>query len=152
MGSLRPLPSGSQGTRQVLDPTSSREGNVFSDAKMRAARAKNWIPYKWQNGNFVEITAGGVRGDVDGNGVVDIDDLNIVINIMVKKATMAQWPNADVDKNGVVDIDDLNIIINIMVKKATKAQWPNADIDKNGEVDIDDLNIVINIMVHKDNG
>ncbi len=101
----------------MLDPTSSSEGNVFSDANVRAARAKNWIPYKWQGGVFVEIIAGSVRGDVDGNGVVDIDDLNIVINIMVKKATMAQWPNADVDKNGVVDIDDLNIIINIMVKK-----------------------------------
>ena len=117
VGSLRTLPSGSQGTLQVLDPTSSSEGNVFSDANVRTARAKNWIPYKWQGGVFVEITAGSVRGDVDGNGVVDIDDLNIVINIMVKKATMAQWPKADIDGNGDVDIDDLNIIINIMVKK-----------------------------------
>ena len=58
-----------------------------------------------------------IRGDVDGNGEVDIDDLNIIINIMVKKATKAQWPNADIDKNGEVDIDDLNIVINIMVHK-----------------------------------
>ena len=59
-----------------------------------------------------------VKGDVDGTGVVDVDDLNIVINIMVKKATESQWPNADVDGNGVVDVDDLNLVINIIVKKA----------------------------------
>ncbi len=58
-----------------------------------------------------------IRGDVDGSGEVDIDDLNIIINIMVKKATKAQWPNADIDKSGDVDIDDLNIVINIMVHK-----------------------------------
>ena len=58
-----------------------------------------------------------VRGDVNGDGVVDVDDLNIVINIMVRKAAMADWPAADLDGNGVVDIDDLNRVINIMVHK-----------------------------------
>ncbi len=57
-------------------------------------------------------------GDVNGDGVVDVDDLNIVINIMVRKAAMADWPAADLDGNGVVDIDDLNRVINIMVRKA----------------------------------
>ncbi len=118
VNSLRTLPSGSQGTLQVLDPTSSSEGNVFSDANVRAARAKNWIPYKWQGGVFVEITAGSVRSDLNGDGTVDVDDMNTIINIMVKKgATLAQYPAADLDGSGVVDIDDLNIIINIMVKK-----------------------------------
>ena len=58
-----------------------------------------------------------VRGDVDGNGTVDIDDMNIIINIMLRKATLQQWPKADVDGNGIVDIDDMNAIINIIVKK-----------------------------------
>ena len=58
-----------------------------------------------------------MRGDVNGDGVVDVDDLNIVINIMVRKASMTNWPAADVDGNGLVDVDDLNIIINIMVRK-----------------------------------
>ena len=58
-----------------------------------------------------------VRGDVNGDGVADVDDLNIVINIMVRKAAMADWPAADLDGNGVVDIDDLNRVINIMVHK-----------------------------------
>ncbi len=59
-----------------------------------------------------------VRGDVDGNGSVDVDDMNIIINIMLRKATLQQWPMADVDGNGVVDIDDMNVVINIMVHKA----------------------------------
>ena len=70
--------------------------------------------------NFVgeQRIAEDVRGDIDGNGVVDIDDLNIVINIMVKKNPDASLePRADIDGNGVVDIDDLNAIINIMVHK-----------------------------------
>ena len=58
-----------------------------------------------------------VRGDVNSDGVVDVDDLNIVINIMVRKASMTDWPAADLDGNGVVDIDDLNRVINIMVHK-----------------------------------
>ena len=59
----------------------------------------------------------GTRGDISGDGAVDVDDMNIVINIMVHKATQEQWPNADVNGDGTVDVDDLNIIINIMIHK-----------------------------------
>ncbi len=58
-----------------------------------------------------------IRGDVNGDGFVDVDDLNIVINIMVRKASMADWPAADLDGSGIVDVDDLNHVINIMVHK-----------------------------------
>ena len=60
----------------------------------------------------------GMRGDVDNNGVVDIDDMNLIINIMLHKAEASDYPGqADVDGNGVVDIDDMNIVINIMLHK-----------------------------------
>ena len=59
-----------------------------------------------------------LKGDVNGDDVVDVDDLNLVINIMVKKASMSQWPDADVDGNGIVDVDDLNHVINVIVRKA----------------------------------
>ena len=59
-----------------------------------------------------------VRGDVDGSGVVDIDDVNAVINIMLHKNQDPTLETlADVDGNGSVDIDDLNIIINVMLGK-----------------------------------
>ena len=54
-------------------------------------------------------------GDLDGSGIVDINDLNIVINMMLGKAEITDA--ADINNNGVVDINDLNIIINIMLGK-----------------------------------
>ena len=56
-----------------------------------------------------------VRGDVNGSGVVDIDDINAVINTMLHKADPIA--GTDVDGNGAVDIDDLNIVINVIVGK-----------------------------------
>ena len=58
-----------------------------------------------------------VRGDVNGDDVVDVDDLNIIINIMLRKAEFTEWPAADVDGNGTVDVDDMNAVINVMIKK-----------------------------------
>ncbi|MBR6284995.1 MAG: leucine-rich repeat protein [Muribaculaceae bacterium] len=73
-------------------------------------------PY-WSNFSNITADAGESVGDVNGDGVVDIDDLNVVINIMVHKAAMADWPMADVDGNGYVDIDDLNVVVNFIVGK-----------------------------------
>ena len=54
---------------------------------------------------------------MDGNGVVDVDDLNIIINIMLRKANASDYPAADVNNDGSVDVDDMNIVVNIMVGK-----------------------------------
>ena len=59
-----------------------------------------------------------VRGDVNEDGYVDIDDVNIIINIMLEKGELMslQWyPFADFDDNGTVDVDDLNAVINIIL-------------------------------------
>lgn len=53
-----------------------------------------------------------VRGDVDGNGVADVTDLNIIINCILG---IEQNNNADITGNGIVDVDDLNEIINIIL-------------------------------------
>ncbi|MBR6283199.1 MAG: chitobiase/beta-hexosaminidase C-terminal domain-containing protein [Muribaculaceae bacterium] len=54
-----------------------------------------------------------VTGDVNGDKVVDIDDVNIIINIILGKS--AQTTQADVNQDGAVDIDDVNMIINLML-------------------------------------
>ena len=57
-----------------------------------------------------------VKGDVTGNGIVDLDDINAAINVMLgfKQATdFAGTP--DVTGNGIIDIDDVNAIINIIL-------------------------------------
>ena len=58
------------------------------------------------------------KGDVDGNGVVDITDANIIINIILGKESASQYAGrADVDGNNVVDITDANIVLNIILGK-----------------------------------
>ena len=58
--------------------------------------------------------AQGLKGDVDGDGTVDIADVNIVINVMLGKGDN---PAADVDGNGAPDISDVNAVINAMLGK-----------------------------------
>ena len=55
-----------------------------------------------------------VSGDVDGNGSVDVADVNAVINAMLGKGSVTE---ADIDGNGVVDITDINQVVNIMLGK-----------------------------------
>ena len=57
----------------------------------------------------------GVRGDVNGDDQVGIDDVNAVINMMLGKANIV--PAADLNGDGAVGIDDVNAIINIMLGK-----------------------------------
>jgi len=52
------------------------------------------------------------HGDTDGNGVVDIGDINVIVNVMLGQA---QNDNADVDGNGTIDISDVNHVINVML-------------------------------------
>ncbi|MBQ7691617.1 MAG: M6 family metalloprotease domain-containing protein [Muribaculaceae bacterium] len=56
--------------------------------------------------------------DVNKDGSVDIDDLNIVINVILGIDTSdAHKGSADVDSSSSVDIDDVNAIINAMLKE-----------------------------------
>ncbi len=54
---------------------------------------------------------GGLKGDVNQDGKVDISDVVAVINTMAKTA---DFPNADVNGDKKVDISDVVSIINIM--------------------------------------
>ena len=56
-----------------------------------------------------------VRGDVTGEGTVDIADVNAVINMMLGKTP--QTAAGDVTGDNNVDIADVNAVINIMLGK-----------------------------------
>ena len=54
-------------------------------------------------------------GDINGDGVVDIADVNAVINMMLGKVEAV--PAADLNNDGSVDISDVNAVINLMLGK-----------------------------------
>ena len=59
-----------------------------------------------------------IDGDVDGNGTVDDNDLNILINIILGKDNAANYDGrANVDGQGGVDGSDINTLINILLGK-----------------------------------
>ena len=68
----------------------------------------------WSNTKEVLLKAGeGIRGDVDGNGEVNIEDLTELIDILLK-GTMN--PMGDVNGDGVVSIDDVTTLIDYLLK------------------------------------
>ena len=64
---------------------------------------------------YFTIGNAGVKGDVTGDGQVDIADVNAVINMMLGKAP--QTAAGDVTDDGEVDIADVNAVINLMLGK-----------------------------------
>lgn len=56
------------------------------------------------------------KGDVNGDGVVDVSDANIVINIILGNDDAANYDGrADVTGDGDVDVADVNALINIIL-------------------------------------
>ncbi len=55
------------------------------------------------------------KGDLNGDGIVDITDVNMAINMVLGKTE--KTTAADVDGSGDVDITDVNAIINLMLGK-----------------------------------
>ncbi|MBR5728525.1 MAG: hypothetical protein IKX39_07755, partial [Muribaculaceae bacterium] len=59
--------------------------------------------------------AGGTPGDSNGDGQVDISDVNAVINMMLGKVEMISL--CDMNGDGKIDISDVNAVINKMLGK-----------------------------------
>ncbi|MBO7608766.1 MAG: hypothetical protein J6S96_00995 [Muribaculaceae bacterium] len=60
---------------------------------------------------------GGLLGDLDGNNMIDVEDVNAAINIILKLKTINDYPgNGDMDGNGYIDVEDVNAMINIILK------------------------------------
>lgn len=65
------------------------------------------------------IPEAAITGDVNGDNVVDVEDVNAVINVILGTSTIDQYAgNADLNGSGVVDVEDMNEIINIILNNA----------------------------------
>ena len=78
---------------------------------------------------FVILTVTGIAvataesrlaGDANRDGIVDVDDLNIILNAMTRSVTLTGDDFACVDlvADGVIDIDDVNALINIIIRRS----------------------------------
>lgn len=57
-------------------------------------------------------------GDVNGDGKVDIDDINILINILLGKDTASKYDGrADINGDKKTDIQDVNQLVNLVLSK-----------------------------------
>lgn len=69
---------------------------------------------QFQNIVGVDVPSPGIKGDVNGDGKVDVEDLNLLINDLLD-STVHDLKAEDMNGDGKVDVDDLNAIINIML-------------------------------------
>ena len=90
----------------------------FEVSEIRGKDGWNSSNYVFQLAEFqfIEKTAATVTGDVDGSGMVDVDDVNALINIILQLKPASAYPgNADLTGDGIVDVDDVNALINIIL-------------------------------------
>ena len=65
---------------------------------------------------FLHIEEMRSPGDMDGNGIVDVGDMNEIINIVLGLSTGGGLGQiADVNNDGIIDVEDVNAIINIVL-------------------------------------
>lgn len=70
--------------------------------------------YLWSEWRYFTVVAQRITGDINGDGVVDIADVNAVIDMILNLSQSTDA--ADINGDGIVDIADLNLIINIILK------------------------------------
>ena len=57
-------------------------------------------------------------GDINGDGVVDVADVNALVNIIMGKARSEDYPGlSNLNNDGQVDVSDVNLLINIVLGK-----------------------------------
>ena len=69
----------------------------------------------WYERNFENLCNNwGWRGDVNGDNVVDINDVNLLCDIILEKTTDYTFYKADVNLDGVINAADIVEVIKLM--------------------------------------
>lgn len=59
-----------------------------------------------------------MRYDLNGDGKVDIADVNMLINVILDLEEAVNCKaSPDIDRNGEVDIVDMNMLINVILRE-----------------------------------
>ena len=111
VNSLPTRSSGSKGNLYAI--TNNNEGNSMTAAQITTARNKYWLPKQFNGSTWVEMTAS-VRGDVNGDGSVNISDVTALINMLTVSGSVSA-PGADCNQDGSVNISDVTVLINYVL-------------------------------------
>ena len=84
-----------------------------------------------------------VSGDVNGDGTVNISDVNAIIAIVLDGHGVN--PEADLNGDGTVNISDVNLVIDEIL--AGSGNNPAVDVNGDGNVNISDINAIIAIIL-----
>ena len=120
INSLRTIPAGSTGDFRVIYPgysySSYSEGNVITDAQLRAARNKRWIPKKYVEGNgWVEIPVSAVPGDVNGDGIVTSADVTALYEFLLHNNSSHIVNGDQAGNDGIITGADVTAVYMIML-------------------------------------
>ena len=88
------------------------ENNSMTAAQITTASNKYWLPKKYNGSAWVELTAS-QRGDVNGDGSVNISDATALINLLLSASALPSI--ADVNEDGTVNISDATALINFLL-------------------------------------
>ena len=91
------------------------EGNIVTKAQAAAANNKGWrLIVLLENGDMDICEGIDVKGDVNGDGTVDVADIATIIDVM---AQSAYDPDVDVNDDNTIDVADIASIIDIMAQQ-----------------------------------
>jgi Leucine-rich repeat (LRR) protein len=109
------LPTRSASNKGVMYAVVSNDNNSMTSTQITIARNKYWLPYRYNGSTWVEMTAS-TRGDVDGNGNVNISDVTALIDYLLSgNASGINVSAADCDQNGAINISDVTALIDYLL-------------------------------------
>ena len=78
-----------------------------------------------ESGSMVQVSSAIKKGDVTGDGKVDVEDVNAAINIILEQKTASDYSGvSDLTGDGKVDVEDVNLIINYILNPETGPVGP----------------------------
>ena len=89
----------------------------------RAGTYKTWSDYDGSDTDKENGELNKLLGDINGDGIIDLNDMNIISNGIWNEANLTeeQLKSADLNKDGVVDMTDYKLLKNEINK--TKKTW-----------------------------
>jgi isocitrate dehydrogenase len=85
----------------------------MTEAQITTARNKYWLPKNYNGSAWVDMTAS-TRGDVNGDGSVNISDVTTLIDLLLGGGSISN-PAADCNQDSSVNISDVTALIDYLL-------------------------------------